>query len=37
MCGFLFLFLSTALIIEGDLNITVVLWNCCNGVGFLKY
>lgn len=37
MCGFLFLFLNTALSIEGDLNVTVVFWNGCNGMGFLKY
>lgn len=37
MCGFLFLFLNTALSIEGDLNVTVVFWNCSNGMGFLKY
>lgn len=37
MCGFLFLFLNTAMGIEGDLNVTVVFWNGCNGMGFLKY
>lgn len=36
MCGFLFLFLNTALSIEGDLNVTVVFGIAVMSWGFLS-